>query len=344
MSKRDELRTIKRSFSGDRQTSPRHRSGDAEGTGAPLWDFVIQVQSAEEDIIAAEEAAERREKQKLGVKLLRIYFQKVFDAQERNFIRAVLITGKNQRIRDIQKNLGYKFHEGAAVRLLILGKWERTGEKVLAALRSFGFGSWRYLDFLPVLRKAEDIRKSSKRLYELHREERKKQKREHRAKHREEINTYQIEWYKAHREEYRTKMRACYAAHREERKAKVKEYRELNREKCRETVRKSCAKYREEYNAKKREYRVAHREEINAKNRQYRTANREKVKEKNRKYREKHREEINAKNRERRAANREKVNAKQREYRKNNPEKFQAYYKKKRTKSRRKSGKGETKQ
>ena len=90
MSKVDELRTMRRSFSGDRQVNAHHRSGDREESGGALWDFVAHVQNAEADIIDEEERAERREARNKGVKILRLYLQKVFNEQEKQFIKLLL--------------------------------------------------------------------------------------------------------------------------------------------------------------------------------------------------------------------------------------------------------------
>ena len=61
MSKATELRLIERSISGDARRTMRNRSGDGDGEGAELWDSLASVASAEEEMIAAEDAAERRE-------------------------------------------------------------------------------------------------------------------------------------------------------------------------------------------------------------------------------------------------------------------------------------------
>lgn len=235
MSKATELRLIERSISGDERRTMRNRSGDGDGEGAELWDSLASVPSAEEEMIEAEDAAERREGQKRGIKLLRVYFRQVFDAREREFIRAILEARDGQTVRESAAGIGLDITEGVRVRRSILRKWDRTGERLLAALRSFGFGAWRYLDFLSALKQAE---KRNARLRAWY------------AATREEYNARLRAWREANREERNAKWRARYAANREERNAKQRAW---------------YAAHREEYNARQRAWRAAKKQEASKK-------------------------------------------------------------------------------
>ena len=228
MSKATELRVIARSFSGDARQTMHHRSGDGEGDGAELWDSLASVPSAEEEMIAAEDAAERREGQKRGIKLLRVYLRQVFDERERELIRAILEARDGQTVRESAAGIGLDITEGVRVRRSILHKWDRTGKRLLAELRSFGFGAWRYLDFLSALKQAEEIsqkyytdlegnraksRAAWRRRVEKNREEILRKQAERRRKNREAVNARQREYYRTHKSQEYARIRAYQQAH-----------------------------------------------------------------------------------------------------------------------------------
>ena len=261
MSKATELRVIARSFSGDARQTMHHRSGDGEGDGAELWDSLASVPSAEEEMIAAEDAAERREGQKRGIKLLRVYLRQVFDERERELIRAILEARDGQTVRESAAGIGLDITEGVRVRRSILHKWDRTGKRLLAELRSFGFGAWRYLDFLSALKQAEEI--SQKYYTDL--EGNRAKRRAYYAANKEKARFY----YAANKE----KARFYYAAHREEILAKLRsewtEHIEENRAKSRAAWRRRVEKNREEILRKQAERRRKNREAVNARQREY---------------------------------------------------------------------------
>ena len=181
---------------------------------------------------------------------MRVYLRQVFDARERELIRAILEARDGQTVRESAAGIGLDITEGVRVRRSILRKWDRTGERLLAALRSFGFGAWRYLDFLSALKQAEECSVRKNAWYEANREEYCVRQRARRAANREEYNVWQRAWYAAHREEYNARQRAWQRA-----------WRAANREECN-------AKNR----VRQRVYRVAHREEYNARQRARRAA------------------------------------------------------------------------
>ncbi len=273
MSKATELRVIARSFSGDARQTMHHRSGDGEGDGAELWDSLASVPSAEEEMIAAEDAAERREGQKRGIKLLRVYLRQVFDERERELIRAILEARDGQTVRESAAGIGLDITEGVRVRRSILHKWDRTGKRLLAELRSFGFGAWRYLDFLSALKQAEEI--SQKYYTDL--EGNRAKRRAYYAANKEKARFY----YAAHREEILAKLRSEWTEHIEENRAKSRAAWRRRVEKNREEIlRKQTErrrKNREAVNARQREYYRTHKSQEYARIRAYQQAHPEKV-------------------------------------------------------------------
>ena len=273
MSKATELRVIARSFSGDARQTMHHRSGDGEGDGAELWDSLASVPSAEEEMIAAEDAAERREGQKRGIKLLRVYLRQVFDERERELIRAILEARDGQTVRESAAGIGLDITEGVRVRRSILHKWDRTGKRLLAELRSFGFGAWRYLDFLSALKQAEET--SQKYYTDL--EGNRAKRRAYYAANKEKARFY----YAAHREEILAKLRSEWTEHIEENRAKSRAAWRRRVEKNREEIlRKQTErrrKNREAVNARQREYYRTHKSQEYARIRAYQQAHPEKV-------------------------------------------------------------------
>lgn len=273
MSKATELRLIERSISGDARRTMRNRSGDGDGEGAELWDSLASVASAEEEMIAAEDAAERREGQKRGIKLLRVYLRQVFDARERELIRAILEARDGQTVRESAAGIGLDITEGVRVRRSILRKWDRTGERLLAALRSFGFGAWRYLDFLSALKQAEEI--SQKYYTDL--EGNRAKRRAYYAANKEKARFY----YAAHREEILAKLRSEWTERIEENRAKSRAAWRRRVEKNREEILRKQAerrrKNREAVNARQREYYRTHKSQEYARIRAYQQAHPEKV-------------------------------------------------------------------
>ena len=273
MYKATELRVIARSFSGDARQTMHHRSGGGEGDGAELWDSLESVPSAEVEMIAAEDAAELREGQKRGIKLLRVYLRQVFDERERELIRAILEARDGQTVRESAAGIGLDITEGVRVRRSILHKWDRTGKRLLAELRSFGFGAWRYLDFLSALKQAEEI--SQKYYTDL--EGNRAKRRAYYAANKEKARFY----YAAHREEILAKLRSEWTEHIEENRAKSRAAWRRRVEKNREEIlRKQTErrrKNREAVNARQREYYRTHKSQEYARIRAYQQAHPEKV-------------------------------------------------------------------
>lgn len=291
MSKATELRLIERSISGDARRTMRNRSGDGDGEGAERWDNLVSVPSAEEEMIEAEDAAERREGQKRGIKLLRVYLRQVFDARERELIRAILEARDGQTVRESAAGIGLDITEGVRVRRSILCKWDRTGERLLAALRSSGFGAWRCLDFLSPLKRAEENLMHTVAYRALYPEKVKESKRVYHIMHCEEIRAKVRAYKAAHPEWARERRKAYEERHREEKRVKSRLYYSEHREEIRARGRAKRAAHGEEIRAKEQAYRAAHREEIRARQRAYRAAHREEFNARNRAYRAKKKEE-----------------------------------------------------
>lgn len=277
MSKQDEIRILRRSFSGDRSMSVRHRSGDSEGEGAALWDVIASVQSAEADMIDEEEREERREAMRKGIKVLRVYLRKVFDEKEKEFIKA-LISMPEKTPYQVGKEKGIN---SRVVGTSILKKWERTNGKLYKIMRSVGFDFWRGFEFLPRLQWQNGERVRKKVWRDLNREKVRKQNREYRKAHKEKIiayqRAYQKAWYEAHKEYFKGYQKAWNKAHKEDQK-------------------------REDILSKNRAYKKAHKEEIRAKMKAYREAHKEELKAKDKLYRETHKEEIRRRREARRKA------------------------------------------
>ena len=210
---------------------------------------------------------------KRGIKLLRVYLRQVFDERERELIRAILEARDGQTVRESAAGIGLDITEGVRVRRSILHKWDRTGKRLLAELRSFGFGAWRYLDFLSALKQAEEI--SQKYYTDL--EGNRAKRRAYYAANKEKARFY----YAAHREEILAKLRSEWTEHIEENRAKSRAAWRRRVEKNREEIlRKQTErrrKNREAVNARQREYCRTHKSQEYARIRAYQQAHPEKV-------------------------------------------------------------------
>ena len=200
MSKQDELRTIRRTISGDRCITYHHRSGDAEEDGEMFFDLVAHVQSAEDDLIEAEERDERREIRARAAKVFRVYLKKVYSVEERKILIALMRDPK-KKIKAIREENGIKDRK---ITIRIFEKWERTRGKLKRAFRLVGFDFMR--GKIAAFARIELL--GFYRYYrETNSEEYNRMYREYWAAHRDEINRKQRERRAANREEYNRRRR-----------------------------------------------------------------------------------------------------------------------------------------
>ena len=223
MSKQDELRTIRRTISGDRCITYHHRSGDAEEDGEMLFDLVAHVQSAEDDLIEAEERDERREIRARAAKVFRVYLKKVYSVEERKILIALMRDPK-KKIKAIREENGIKDRK---ITIRIFEKWERTRGKLKRAFRLVGFDFMRgkiaafarieLLGFYRYYQKtnSEEYSRMYREYWAAHRDEINRKQRERRAENREEYNRRNRQWRAAHREENNRTQRDRRAAKRE---------------------------------------------------------------------------------------------------------------------------------
>ncbi len=145
----NELRLMRRSFSGDAVRGIQSRSGDDNGQGAMYFDLVAHVQSAEADIIEEEERAEQAESKRQFVRLLRLYFKKILSDQERRFLTECLRT--KQTPYKVGRAMGLDYR---TVIESVQRKHEANASKLAALMRAVGMRG--EVQFFPKLAAAVD--------------------------------------------------------------------------------------------------------------------------------------------------------------------------------------------
>lgn len=281
MSAHNELSIIKRSFSGDAYADVQKRSGEREVGSAIMFDFVAHVQSAEDDIIEAEEEQIRAVAKRRFSKLLKLYLQKILSGEELKFVAVCLRSEETPYKVGVAMGIDYRKAWKS-----IQSKHAANLDKLQRLMQACGYDFYWHLAFLPKLERYFNNRKECNAHF-----------RAYRAAHREKINAQQRAWHAAHREEFNAKSRAYCAVHREERRAINRAYYAAHREERRAKNRAYCAVHKEERRATKRAYYAAHREEFKARFKDYRAAHREELNAKSRAYYAAHREERIAKTR-----------------------------------------------
>lgn len=247
MSVHSELNVISHSFSGDDHAEVNMRSGERDAGGAIMFDLVARVQSAEDDIIEAEEEQVRAIAKRSFTKLLKLYLKKILSVEELKFISTYLRTGETPY--KIGRAMGLDYY---TVIESIQAKNAANRDKLQRLMRRCGYDFRRGLVFLPGLERYfnKHINYSN-----------------YRAAHKEEINARQRAYQKVHRERKNERNRFYRAANKEEINAKQRAY---------------YAAHREEIGAQKHAYRAAHKEELNARERAYWAAHKEEINERRR--------------------------------------------------------------
>lgn len=258
MSKSAELRNLRKSFSADATAAHHNRSGDEDGGGAVLLDFVAYTQSAEAAIIEAEERAERQAGKQQFTRLLGLYFKRLLSPIEFKFLAACLRSSETPC--RVGRQLGITDYK--AVIGSINAKHKANLPKLNLLMRACGYDYRRGLVLMP---KWETYIKHGwsawwASLTEAQKQAVRDRANARRAANREEYNAYQREYYQNNesirqRALARDKLRYANL---------TPEQREARRERGR------LAKQRE---------RERNREKINERQRQYRAANRERYRE-----------------------------------------------------------------
>ncbi len=274
MSAVSELATMQRSFSADKTVKHQSRSGDDQGGGAVILDFVAHVQSAEADIIEAEEREEQQQAKREFAGLLRAYFKKLLTVEEYKFLTACIRASKS--LAAAGRELGIKHAETAES---ILKKCKEREKDFFVLMSYSGYDCRRGCEFMARLFNPTAARRRARDKIQAVK-----------ARYREYQRIYHCRYREAHRQEITALQRERRATNKGKAAAYQREYRKRHPERARETKRKYRAAHREKYLKQQRkynaEYLAAHREEKNAKARE-KWAQRK--------------DEINARRRERRA-------------------------------------------
>lgn len=185
-----ELYAMRRSVSADMTVKHQSRSGDDQEGGAVLLDFLANVQSAEADIIEAEEREEQAESKRQFVRLLRLYFKKILSDQERKFLAECLRSGQTPYKVGRAMGLDYR-----TVIESVQSKHAASAPRLAALMRAVGMRG--AVQFFPKLAAAVDKADYDRVYYQ-------------RTIYRQKT-TRRI-WYENNRAEVLEKNRARYAA------------------------------------------------------------------------------------------------------------------------------------
>ncbi len=274
MSKSSELYALSHSYSGDNLV--KGKSGIDSLT---YFDYVGSVQSAEADIIEAEERAEQRQAKRKFTQLLGLYFKKILAPVEFKFLVACMRRDKTPC--EVGRSLGVDYNATIAS---INAKHKANMPKLLQLMRAVGYDYRRGIVLMPELTRYCAVQ-AHRRTYE----------RTRRAENGDGIRAYFRDYVKRNPEKFRLN---------------GKKWREANREKVNARARelynpeKAAARYRKYYYEKRKPQRQANREKVNAENRKWYELNKEKKLAACKAYRDAHKDEINARRRARDAAKR----------------------------------------
>ncbi len=302
MSKQSELYALRNSFSGDSLVTAHNRNGDSEGDGAERWNFIASTQSAEADIIDEEERAEQREAKRKFAKLLGLYFKKILEPVEFEYLKEYLkgeLTPHKVGLKlglKLQQTIDYK-----PIIKSILSKHKANEQKFLMLMQYSGLKLRKNLSFLPQLEQAyqdylyrkeyfkatnnEQKRQARKEYRLLNIDRERERKRIYRATHREQIHKRykkRLEENPELKQKYREAVRLWEQTHKEQKKDRMRKYRARNAEKLNAQHREQHRKWRENATPEQLE---AKRE----RNRIYREQNREKIRERAREYQRQYR-------------------------------------------------------
>lgn len=325
MSKQSELYALRNSFSGDSLVTAHNRNGDSEGDGAERWNFIASTQSAEADIIDEEERAEQREAKRKFAKLLGLYFKKILEPVEFEYLKEYLkgeLTPHKVGLKlglKLQQTIDYK-----PIIKSILSKHKANEQKFLMLMQYSGLKLRKNLSFLPQLEQAyqdylyrkeyfkatnnEQKRQARKEYRLLNIDRERERKRIYRATHREQIHKRykkRLEENPELKQKYREAVRLWEQTHKEQKKDRMRKYRARNAEKLNAQHREQHRKWRknatpEQLEAKRERDRINERkrranftpEQLEAereRDRIYREQNREKIRERAREYQRQYR-------------------------------------------------------
>lgn len=274
MSKSAELYALSHSYSGDNII--KSKSG---GDSLTYFDFVGSVQSAEADIIEAEERAEQRQAKRRFTQLLVLYLKKILAPVEFKFLVACMCRDKTPYA--IGRSLGVDYNATIAS---INAKHKANMPKLLQLMRAVGYDYRRGIVLMPELTRYCAVQ-AHRRTYE----------RTRRAENGDSIRAYFRNYIKRNPEKHRLNVNKWRSANREKVNARRREL--YNPEK-------EAERYRNYYYEKRKPQRQANPEKVNAENRKWYALNREKKLAACKAYREAHKDEINARRRAREAAKR----------------------------------------
>lgn len=259
MSKSTELRNLRKSFSTDAIAAHHSRSGDEEGGGAVLLDFVAYTQSAEAAIIEAEERAERQAGKQQFARLLGQYFKKLLTPIEFKFLAACLRSSETPC--SVGRQLGITDYK--AVMGSINAKHKTNLPKLNLFMRACGYDYRRGVVFMP---KWETYIKRGwcawwSSLTEAQKQAVRDRTNARRAANREEYNARHREYYQSNeavrqRAAERDKLRYANLTpeQREARRERGRLAKQRERERNREKINERQRRYRAEHPERYREY------------------------------------------------------------------------------------------
>ncbi|MCM1441050.1 MAG: hypothetical protein NC131_17890 [Roseburia sp.] len=274
MSKSTELYALSHSFSGDNVA----KSGE-DGDSLIYFDFIGSVQSAEADIIEAEERTEQRQAKRKFAQLLVLYFKKILAPVEFKFLVACM--RRDRTPCEVGRSLGVDYNAAIAS---INAKHKANLPKLLQLMRAVGYDYRRGIVLMPELTRYCAVQ-AHRRNYE----------RTRRAENGDGIRAYFRDYIKRNPEKHRLNVNKWRAANREKVNARARELYDTE---------KQSERYRNYYYEKRKPQRQANPEKVNAENRKWYALNREKKLAACKAYREAHKDEINARRRAREAAKR----------------------------------------
>lgn len=274
MSKSSELYALSHSYSGDNVVK-----GKSDGDSLTYFDFIGSVQSAESDIIEAEERAEQRKAKRQFAKLLGLYFKKLLAPVELKFLVACMRRDKTPC--EVGRSLGVDYN---AIIASINAKHKANMPKLLQLMRACGYDYRRGIVLMPELTRYCAVQ-AHRRTYE----------RTRRAENGDSIRAYFRDYIKRNPEKHKQRVNKWRTANREKVNARRRELYDPE---------KNSERYRKYYYEKRKPQRQADPEAHNAYERERYKKNREKKLAACKAYREAHKDEINARRRAREAEKR----------------------------------------
>ena len=275
MSKYAELQTLYSSWSVDAPLNVQSRSGDNTGAITARLDLYASTQSAEADIIEAEERAELRAGKKKFAQMLGLYFKKILTAPEFKFL-AACIRSNNRTPCAIGRDMGVNYEEYINA---ITAKYNENMPRLAMLMRACGYDTRRGFVFMPkwqpYLKRKQADRRWARSKYARDPEAARAKSRQYQATHPEECRAYRKRYAETHAAETKERRKKYYAEHKEQEIERARaRYRNMTPEqyaarRARENAnkRKQRAANPEKFNEKQRLYRLIHSQEMNEKRR-----------------------------------------------------------------------------